>query len=53
MEITEVVAKLKDIRQKYENGELSMAGANLMGKYYVEEFNKYSKQVAKKYNTTP
>lgn len=53
MEIKEVVAKLREIREKYESGQLSMAGANMIGKYYVDKFNEYSKQVAKKYKTSP
>ena len=53
MEIKEVVAKLREIREKYESGQFSMAGANMIGKYYVDKFNEYSKQVAKKYKTSP
>lgn len=53
MDIKEVVVKLKEIRQRYETGQLSMAGANMIGKYYVDKFNEYSKQVAKKHKTTP
>lgn len=53
MEIKEVVAKLREIREKYESGQLSMAGANLIGKYYVDKFNEYSRKVARKYKTTP
>lgn len=53
MEIKEVVAKLREIREKYESGQLSMASANMIGKYYVDKFNEYSKQVAKKYKTSP
>lgn len=53
MDIKQVVEKLKDIRGQYERGELSMAGANIMGAYYVDLFNDYSRKVAKKYKTSP
>ena len=53
MDIKEVVERLKDIRERYESGNLSMAGANMIGKYYDDKFNEYSKQVAKKYKTSP
>lgn len=51
MDIREVVEKLRSIRERYETGQLSMVSANIIGKYYVDKFNEYSKQVAKKYGT--
>lgn len=51
MDIKEVVKKLRSIRERYETGQLSMTSANIIGKYYVDKFNEYSKQVAKKYGT--
>lgn len=53
MDIKEVVERLRNIRERYETGQLSMTSANIIGKYYVDKFNEYSKQVAKKYKTTP
>ena len=53
MDIKEVVEELRNIRERYETGQLSMTSANIIGRYYVDKFNEYSKQVAKKYKTTP
>ena len=56
MTAREAVNKLKEIRFQYETGQLDMATANQMGKQYVEIFNKFAKETAKKYgikrNTT-
>lgn len=49
----EAVEKLREIRNKYESGLLTMEVANMMGKTYVDIFNKKSKEVAKKYGASP
>lgn len=51
MDIKQIVEKLKSIRQDYEDKKISMATAGIIGKYYVDKYNEYSRQIAKKYNT--